>query len=251
MLTNCYQVCVLPNNESENEESKKNCEPKFFVDVIKSFGIIGSCYAEIGDSKIISSVSMHNLSGKSLLDTGKLSCEVKFVSSLTESDIFNLNEGSKLNSIENSLAQCVSQALNSNINLKLYVKYTIHINILIIQSSLNDLSASINSASLALADAMIEMNDLAVSCVVAYNEIENSSDNDLKSNPTLSINPLSKSNEVTQLFTISYLTELDSIAHLNYSGRFNPIQLFDILQIGKIGCLASREIMRSALEKKY
>lgn len=69
---------------------------------------------------------------------------------------------------EKQLAILVRQAVTPSIRLDLYPKSVIDINVMVLESGGGALGAAITSASLALADAGIELFDLMSACSVVW-----------------------------------------------------------------------------------
>ena len=126
----------------------------------------GSSYVETCDTKLICAVygprdnpKRHQFSSK-----GNLFCEVNFSPFSCQERVFNQGSLSK------EYSYSIIQALECAVCLESYPKAQIDIYITILEDSGNSLSHAIIAASIALADAGIEMLDLVSCCAVAFTD---------------------------------------------------------------------------------
>jgi ribonuclease PH len=160
--------------------------------------VIGSAYVELGCSKVIAyAYAPRPSTGKNVnYDEGELECKVTFASHLTMGngggysatggnrggDIYdNVHDritirdastsATEQAQLERLLSVAVIDAFKPAIRFPSYKKTVLGLTIVIMQSSVQDLSAAINAASLAFSDASIELRDLVTSYTVEQ-EIE-------------------------------------------------------------------------------
>ncbi len=138
--------------------------------------IAGTSYVELGDSKVVAYAYVPRPStGKNVnYDEGELECKVSFASHLNkETDIYDkLNDhaiattNEQQSKVERLISYAVLDALKPAVRLPTYPKTILGLTIVIMQSSVQDVSAAINAATLAFADAAIELRDLVTSYTV-------------------------------------------------------------------------------------
>ncbi|EFA74902.1 hypothetical protein PPL_11936 [Heterostelium album PN500] len=145
-----------------------------FRQIFMNTGIIssasGSSYIEIEQTKIICSVHGPRATHKTeLFETAKLNCELKYASFSTHDARSDYVESTK----EKDYSLIITQAIIGAIRLEKYPKAAIDIYILVLCDAGSALAASIVAASMALADAGVEMYDLVAACssMPSHNEI--------------------------------------------------------------------------------
>ena len=135
------------------------------------------------------------------------------------------------------MAQIVQEALQSSIRLECYPKTLITLSVLILQTSLHDLSAIINGASLALTDSSVQVLDL-VTCGSIIVPKDNGASLDTTTSHSVK-------------FTSSYMLSLNYSTYNYVEGRLG-VDLFPSLQeAAKMQCSAMKDVMIKALSNKY
>lgn len=237
MLSNCYVPKVIdPVGEDgvkvAQEASRKEpaaIDPHLSLGVIRSPGVVGSAsYFDREHSKILCSVMGPFLgsSSSTSLEGGTFECEVQFAPFLRDSDIFRVSRSEQITNHEKYLSQLAKDALESSLRLEMYPKGTIKLQVIILQSSSNDLSGIINCGALALADASMELKDMVSSSSITFRDE-------------------SKENSPPCTFTLSYLKSLNSISHADCRGRISPQTLSECIQRCQAGC----EVMRAKMDE--
>ena len=139
------------------------CGMIFQVGTFSSIGVSGSSYVEMCGSSIackflsLRNVNKHRSCGNQM-DNGYFECEVTYSKHITalgshqcdNDDITRLRR----------ISQLVQDAIQPSLYLDKYPKQLLSLSIVVLKSSSFDLCACINAASLALADALVEMRDL-------------------------------------------------------------------------------------------
>lgn len=261
MLSNC----VIPLTNEPTTSIEEDINPfernypqiKLSRNMIKSPGIFSSVYVEFADSIVLCSVLGPKSNTKGgLMNLGSLECEVNFAIHITDEELSLIYPNIERLSIEKRFSETIEHTLRSSVRLECYPKSIISINVIIIQTSLHDLSTIINAGSLALAHASVQLIDLTTSCSVFF---LNHNDNKLINENTVkdqSIklqmieNPAVKDRNLVQ-FTSSYMCSLDYLSHSYTEGRFNK-ELFQTLQsVSKERCKCIRDIMLLELSQYY
>ena len=190
-LANCYvPLLVTANGESSSSShvrtDRKNHELRqlFLETGVLAHPAIGSSLVELGHTKVLCGVSLNFTHPDAPLDRGMLECKVQFAphigieASLQRSQavtpLDSMISAGKLRSEtltkESSLSQQLHSALASVIPLDEFPKCALTIQATILQDDGSVLTCCITAASLALADAKVEMYDLVTSCTVAVVE---------------------------------------------------------------------------------
>ena len=238
MLSNAYYPKVVKENEEKTFESGSNSKgmPQLAIGVINSTGVSGSAsYFHPGSSKILCAVvgpylGASSSSNSTGIESGTFECEVSFSPFVMENDI-NMNRSGQMSLYEKRMSQLVKDALQSSLKLELYPKALIKLHIVILQSSKNDLSGCINCASLALADASVELKDL-VSSFSYTKEIRGDG------------------NEENSRMTLSYMSCSKHISHIDLSGRLDTKERILYTNVCTRGCEVIRDEMNDKLRKK-
>jgi exosome complex component MTR3 len=252
MLSEAYYPKIVKEDEEtntiDNSVSKPIQQPiQLTINVINSIGVSGSAsYFHPGSSKIICAVVGPYLGTSSSgtatgIESGTFECDVSFAPFMAENDIFN-NHSGKMSLHESRISQLVKDALQSSLKLELYPKALIKLHIVILQSSKNDVSGCINCASLALADASVELNDL-VSSFSYTKAIRNSGTDGGKDGN-------SGCKEQANNMTLSYMSYSNCISHIDLSGRLDAKERIEYMNVCKSGCDMVRSMMNDQLRNK-
>jgi len=123
----------------------------------------GSAYCEIGVTKVICAVhGPKDIEQKEDFQmNGKIRCEFKFAPFSCKKRRDHIPSAE-----ENELSSVLTDALKSLVCLKKYPKSQIEVHVLVLDNGGSALSAAFMAASLALADASIDMFDILTSCSV-------------------------------------------------------------------------------------
>lgn len=191
-LANCFVPLLLTVND-ETSNSNDNCsnirsdrqnhelrQLRLETSVLAN-PTIGSSLVELGHTKVLCGVSLNFTHPDAPLDRGMLECKVQYAPhigmeasqqrSQAVMPLDSIISAGKLHSEtltkESSLSQQLHSALASVIPLEEFPKCALTIHATILQDDGSVLSCCITAASLALADAKVEMYDLVTSCTVA------------------------------------------------------------------------------------
>ena len=242
MLSNCASIReYTKSNDAIPTTSKISVAlpiPRFTLGFITSPGVLGSVFVELGNSKIICSIHGPRQSSKGEnIDIGTFECELSFAIHITDEELSSYYPQSERLSTERHMAQIVQEALQSSIRLECYPKTLITLSVLILQTSLHDLSAIINGASLALADSSVQVLDL-VTCGSIIVPKDNGASLDTTTSHSVK-------------FTSSYMLSLNYSTYNYVEGRLG-VDLFSSLQeAAKMQCSAMKDVMIKALSNKY
>jgi ribonuclease PH len=241
MLTNVFVPDIIgtTNQRSVRVEKEIAIESRLGVEKGSEL-IIGSCFFNMGKSKVIAYVSAPRpITGKNIsFEKGCLECEVSFSAHLKfdESRVYdarNFVDGSEV--IGNRLASAVVDAINPAIRFESYPKCVITVSILVLESSYQDLAAVINATSLALCDAAVEMKDLVTAYPVYIQT------------PVSTTNTDTTEEDVDVLFTVACMSNTKEITYLDSVGERNPLFLLQLIESGKEQCGKVRDILRQEL----
>ena len=206
---------------------------------------ICSVKLDYGKTSVICTIVGPLTSKGQFSEKGVLECEVRFTggSSRLESD--KGQSSGSLTSEERQLSLQVHDALYSSILLSKYPKSTIAIYILIMTRNGSELAACINSASIALTHANIELQDVVTACTI-YNTKSNSDTNDNNTNieknkeeEVLLVDPYPEDidNENVSRVVVAKMCNLQKITQVIQSGKsININSLQEILDLGEQSC---------------
>jgi ribonuclease PH len=154
--------------------------------------------------------------------------------------------------LESQLSQKLKDALDPSVRLSLYPKMTISIHAVIISGYDCDIAALITCASVALADAAIELNDLVTAATVrAFDaEIVNVKSSDPSCGGALN---KSKGDAQSQssLVTISTMTKLNQLTSVSVDGRISPHVLSSSLVQAVSNCQQLRKDLEERMKLKW
>jgi ribonuclease PH len=162
MLSNC----IFPSNVSVLSA------PLLIAQQMRVHNMHDSLLIELGGSKIVCKVlsprPVAKVSAVSGLETGYFECKVSFAAHVLDSEVALVHPIHDRAVLESRLSQTVQDALLSAILLDSFPKSVLTFSAVILASSVQDLSALINGASLALSSAAVEMRDLVCSCSLFF-----------------------------------------------------------------------------------
>mmetsp|Transcript_19681 Transcript_19681/g.24271 ORF Transcript_19681/g.24271 Transcript_19681/m.24271 type:complete len:312 (+) Transcript_19681:226-1161(+) len=203
-LTNCYTPSLklpIPKNEfndpskrpfgdgtSETRSSKSI--RRLYLDRSVLSSSSGSSLVELGHTKVLCSVhgprpstssSLSTGGGKEFHSSGVLNCELRFaptfgirpettvITTPTNLDGFSSSAGSGggTSAQEIELSSRLHDAISPSIPLELLMKSVVDVFVMVLQDDGSVFAASVIAASMALADAGIEIYDLVSACSVA------------------------------------------------------------------------------------
>jgi exosome complex component MTR3 len=116
-------------------------------------------------STLLCSYGPRQTSGSEFSEKGKLQCEFKFATFSCKDERRKYQQDKE----ERDYSLLMVQALEVSVIVEKFPKSVIDVYVTVIESDGSALSAAITCASMALADAGIEMYDLVVSCSVVRN----------------------------------------------------------------------------------
>lgn len=198
----------------------------------------GSAELCFGDTRVIAAVyGPREVIPKHLADPekGYLRCVYTMASFATPD---RNRPGPSRRSVE--ISKVMAEALAPAINLERYPKTAIDVYVEVINASAGTRTAAINAASVALADAGIEMNDLVTS--VAAGKADGQLLLDL-------FQPEDNYGEAD--FPIAYLPRTGNISLLQMDGDLTPEELEKLLKMIKKACEELYEKQKKALKERY
>ncbi|KYR02020.1 hypothetical protein DLAC_00814 [Tieghemostelium lacteum] len=153
------------NNNNSIDIQRNNRSDEQFRQIFLKSGIVsqasGSCYIEIEKTKVLCSVHGPRASHKTEeFVAAKFNCELKYTTFSSSVDKYDYTENNK----EKDQSLIIREALIGSVRLEKYPKTVIDIYILVLNDDGNVMVASITAASMALADAGVEMYDMVASC---------------------------------------------------------------------------------------
>jgi exosome complex component MTR3 len=201
VLSNCYvPVKVVPQGTVEDRQSNlvknrsngdgeprtKETLRRLYLETSILSTHAGSSLVELGHTKILCKVSIGTDGNHSLVETGVLLIRVDLIANFgtpPHPTVSSLDGNIKRQShvtAQVDMEARIHTALLPALNLADYPKAVIQVDITILQNDGSILSASLLAATLALADARVDMYDLVTCCEVVALQ-----DGDLLADPTL------------------------------------------------------------------
>ena len=213
-------------------------------------GVNGSSHFTLGETRVYCSVYGPRANRSSVSGSGGMFCDL----GVLECDVRIVNDKHELNNAflqpEQQLSQQLKDALESAILLSLYPKAAISIYAVVMNANGGELAALISCASLALADACIEMNDLVcgVAIGITSQEQHSSKGQTDSSSRTLIMDPSrSDYNKLSSVITLSMMASRGCITHLVVDGRISSRELSSSLELVQSGCHSVRSILVDCL----
>jgi len=193
----------------------------------------GSAYIEVGNTKIVAACygPRDLLRTREYSASGKLSCEFKYAPFACKNRRSYIQDDE-----ERELSVAITQALSHAVRLDQYPKSLIDIYITVLENDGSDLAAAITCASMALADAGIEMYDLVAGCTMV--EVGGQ----VVLDPT--VEELQGSNHA---LTIAYMPAFDEVSGVVQSGEMNLNIFSEAVQACVAGCAQVNLVQQTSL----
>eukprot|EP01117_Protostelium_nocturnum_P005065 TRINITY_DN1832_c0_g1_i2.p1 TRINITY_DN1832_c0_g1~~TRINITY_DN1832_c0_g1_i2.p1 ORF type:complete len:224 (+),score=67.53 TRINITY_DN1832_c0_g1_i2:370-1041(+) len=200
----------------------------------------GSAYLEMNKTKIICSVyGPHQSSKMEFSEKAKLQCEFKFA---TFSEQTKERKKYVQDKEEKEFSMLMIQSLESSLILEKYPKSVIDCYVLVLENDGGALSGAITCASLALANAGIEMFDLVAATTAGVDPISG----DIILDPTEE-EGRKKGNGKGGVVTIAYMTGLNEVTQIWQSGEMTYENAKEGIDLCIDGCSRVVGMMRSAI----
>lgn len=234
-------VVTEPSNPLKYIEEKDKMN---FRDISCDTGIItcasGSAFFSFGDTKVYCAVygpranQRGSTSGK-FSDTGLLECDVRFAAA--NSHILSLSS-------EPRMTQQLRDAIAPSLRLSRYPKAVISVYAVVVQSAGGELAALISCASLALADASIELNDLVSATTVGLRQSKNML--------VPIVDPCKEEyGSLVSVLTLSEMVKFDSrITHLSVEGFLHIGEFAQLISVAKSGNSHLRSLMADSMKRR-
>lgn len=197
----------------------------------------GSAFAEFGSTKVIVSIFGPRESKKAMMysDIGRLNCSVSlttFATPVRSKAMMGFEQNEK------DLSSMLYKALEGVIKLDTFPKTTVDVFALVLQSGGSDLSVIISCASLALADAGIQMYDLLTSVSVA------------RVGNNLIIDPTNEEeNEQDGNLTIAYMPSRNEVSQVTLTGEWSTGKINQAMEISVAACFKLGDVLRNILRE--
>jgi ribonuclease PH len=254
MLSNVFTPATISQPESTTlpvpsriNETKKDV--KNFREICCDTGVIsgasGSAYLSFGETKVYCSVfgpraNQRGAVSGPFADSALLECDVRIAAS--DSHILS-------SSSEPRMAQQLRDSLAPSIRLSCYPKTVISIYAVIIQSAGGELAAIISCASLALADASIEMNDFVCATTIGMSK---SSEGNGDSKSIIIVDPCTAEySNLAAVLTLSSMVSYGSVlTHLSVEGFLSTSDFAQLISLAKSGCSYLRSILFDCMRRR-
>jgi exosome complex component MTR3 len=209
-------------------------------------GASGSAFISFGDTKIFCAIYGPRANQRGAIsgpfsDSGLLECDVR----IAATD----NSHSLSSSSEPRMSKQLRDALAPSVRLSCYPKAVISIYAVIVQSGGSELAAVISCASLALADASIEVNDFVCATTVGLSK---STVIKIESQPILTIDPSKEECEdIISLLTMSSMVNCNAaLSHVSVEGFLSPNEFAQLVELAKSGCSYLRTVFIDCMKRR-
>ena len=256
-LSNCFVPRVLASSTTAPSPSAplSPSPGALTCDVGVINGVSGSATVCLGGTRIYCSVygpranrNSNSGAGGTFADIGALECEVRYADRTSSSGMSADNPLEPFMPSEQRLSASLKDALEPAVRSALYPKATISVYAVVMSANGNELAALISCASLALADAFIEMEDLvcgttigvvkdAATCVAS-----DSAPRRMAVDPRADDSPT-----LAALLTVSMMVHQDSLTHLSVEGRISDQEMFVALETARTCCQRVRSTLDQCL----
>lgn len=209
----------------------------------------GSAYVEQGQTKVLCSVHGPRTKQQGMSeysDKGELTCDVRFAP-FAQLDTSRLDN--RQSTDEKHMSQVIRRALIASVQLHRFPKSVLDIHVLVLQDDGSALATAITSASLALADAGVDLFDIVAACMVAVVPSENKTKTGTES-MTLVVDPTaSEEKAAPATVLVARMPALDQVTELKVAGCVEFDTMGTTLSTALEGCVAVAKLMKEQLRK--
>lgn len=234
---------------------------------------IGSSLVELGHTKVLCQVSMNFSHPAAIPEEGFLECKVQFAphigidASIQRSQavmpLDSILSAGKLHSEtmtrESSLSAQLHSSLVSVLKLQDFPKCALGVHATILQDDGSVLTTCITAASLALADARVEMLDLVTSCTVAVIEADEDEGEDSKEQSSVDVDDEEAATKepifladpteaelihASAVICLAMTPNLKEVTLWSQSGRLDANHASQAIEICRNGCRTMHKFMR-------
>ena len=229
---------------------------------------IGSSMVELGHTKVLCQVSMNVSHPNTIPERGILDCKVQFAPHIgidastqraqavmpLDSMLSTGKLHSETMSRESSLSAQLHSSLVSVLKLQDFPKCALEVHATILQDDGSVLTTCITAASLALADARVEMLDMVASCTVAVFEadpgdVKDQSSMDVENEASREPIFLADPTEAEQIrastiICLAMTPNLKEVTLWSQSGRLDVSHSSQAIEICRSGCRTMHKLMR-------
>ncbi|KAI9206875.1 ribosomal protein S5 domain 2-type protein [Polychytrium aggregatum] len=197
----------------------------------------GSAYIEFGNLKVTCSVYGPRQGKTKTADRGQLNCDFKFAPFSC-----SRRRGYPKDPVEKEFGILIKQALSPAVRFETFPKSTVDIFVYVIESdgTASCLAAAITCASLALADAGIEIKDLVVASSAGF----------FGEQIVLDCSTKEESLQTGSL-TLSFMPSLNEVTHVLQSGEVAPEAAFQGMELCVDACSKIRPVLDQTLAGQY
>jgi len=236
MTTNHPKACLVNGGRRIDGRSTEEFRPIFMKTGVISQAA-GSAYMEMHQTKVICGVYGPRQTPKTVYsEKGKLNCFFK-LATFAETGQRRKYVADKE---EKELSILTAQALEVSLRLETFPKAEIDVFILVLEAAGGMVGAAITAASLALADAGVEMYDLVASCSVSVVDshilLDPSSDEEKSAQADIMVAMMPSANEITQMVQ---------------TGEMHHAKAPEAIELCLDGCSKIYQMMRQNLLDSY
>lgn len=205
----------------------------------------GSAYIELNRTKVICSVYGPRQSSvqSEFSETGTLHCEISFApfAHAKQTNRRATNQSSKNGEMRQKVQEYstyMREALQTSIRLDSFPKSTLDVYVLVLEDDGSVLSAAITCASLAIADAGIEMFDLVSACSAA--QLEN----------YVLVDPVTMEHKYASGGVVcAYMSSLHELTQLTQVGDMQYQKVLEAIDLCVDGCNKIHQLMVNCLKQ--
>ncbi len=211
-------------------------EVKITVGVVKNAD--GSAFIEFGNNKILAAVyGPREVHPKHMAQSDRCVLRCRYHMSPFSTDT-RKNPAPSRREVE--ISKVMREALEPAVMLEDYPRAAIDVFVEVLQSDGGSRCAGITAASVALADAGINMRDLVAAC--AAGKVDDTI--------VLDIND-TEDKEGGADMPVAYMPRLEQVTLLQLDGKLSPEQFNECIDKAIVGCKMVYEIQKQALMQKY
>jgi exosome complex component MTR3 len=195
----------------------------------------GSAFVQVANTQVVVGVYGPRslaLGREEFSELGQLFCDVKLAPFAVAGARREAGQGQD----EAALSAVLERALLASVQLERFPKSVLDVYALVLESDGGTLAATITAASLALADAGVELFDLVPACAVA------------KSGHRIVVDPTGAEERFGQAqLTAALMPARDEVTHVVQTGELTHDEAAEALQLAFDGCHLVHEMMRACL----
>ncbi|XP_065181482.1 exosome complex component MTR3-like [Sycon ciliatum] len=230
---------VLGENSSRHDGRALDAVRPMFLQCGTVAQASGSAYLELGSTKLLCSVHgpRDTVRRRDFQLTGQVNAEVKFTPSASRRRRGHQSDGE-----ENDMSRALTKAMEAAVILERFPKAKVDIHVMVVEDGGGVLAAAMTAASLALADASIDMIDMVAAVSVGFDAHVCIVDPRKEEEEAIAAD-----NTQWSAMTLAIMPTSGEVVALEQTGQTHTDRCIDAVKAASEACMRVHQVQRNTL----